>query len=996
SQQNQKANRIEDRKPYKRWEWAYRQRAYPGNEIPEHAIERAEQQLRQWKARMQKFPLQAATGRWVNLGPAPIMGGQTAIDNQTRPVSGRVTDVAVDPTNANHWLIGAAQGGVWETRDAGTTWTPLTDEQESLAIGAVAFAPSNPQIIYAGTGEAPLGGIPYAGLGLLKSIDGGKTWQLLAQTDFAGICFSDIKVDPKNPLIVVAAVAQGPTGFGATKPLAPVGGVFKSTNGGVSWNRSLGLNSWATDLETDPSDFNRQYAALGLNGGSTNNGIYRSENAGSGWALVNGPTATWTTKAGGVGRVELAIAPSNPNILYVSIHDAANSTPNDNQLLGIWRTENAWDPVPVWQELNTDAIRAGEPRDAAGNPRGQFNYDHEIIVDPANPNTLYVGGIGLYKTSNTQADPIVWEQVDNKPDNALHVDQHTMAWALPPQTQQTAVNSLDKLPMSFEPNQGQAAAAVQFQSRGSGYHLQLRATEAVLQLQKSQSAIRNPQSSILKMKLVGASKSPRITGQHELPGKSNYLVGNDPQKWRTGIPNYATVRYHDVWPGIDLAYYGNQQQLEYDFIVAPGVSPKQIKLGFRGARKLRLKRNGELVLRAGSGQVRMHKPLIYQERDGVRKQIRGRFARRGKRQIGFQVAAYDHSLPLVIDPVLSYSTYLGGGLTDRGRGVAVDSNGKIYLAGETFSTDFPRTVGPSGLKGGLDVFVTKIDPAKTGAESLVYSTYIGGSNGDEARDIAVDSSGRAYVGGNTQSSDFPTAGPADPYKGGADAFVLRLNAAGSALEYSTYLGNISDELLSGLALDLAGNAYVTGTLSGAVGFPSTVALGFGIPNRADCFITKFNAAGARVYSAVVFSKTHQIVFRDIAVDSAGNAYVTGYATMPFFPDSQRVGPVDEQSSTVLVAKLNAAGTALGYFTFLGGTAGASGAGQAIAVDATGNAYVTGRTSSTNFPVVNPAQTTLAGQGDAFVAKFNAAGNALLYATYLGGSGLEGVDGSGAG
>lgn len=549
------------------------------------------------------------------------------------------------------------------------------------------------------------------------------------------------------------------------------------------------------------------------------------------------------------------------------------------------------------------------------------------------------------------------------------------------------------LPLSFEANQGQAPRAIKFLARGNGYQLALTATEAVLQLWKAQS-----DSALVKMKLVKANPAALVAGRAPLPGKSNYFIGNDPAKWRTDVPHYAKVEYEQVWPGVNAVYYGNQQQMEYDFIVAPGADPRAIKLAFEGAEQVTVNAQGELVLRVAGGEVAMHKPVVYQEVNGARQEIAGGYVVEGE-QARFHLGEYDTSLPLVIDPVLSYSTYLGGGNTERGIGVAVDSTGKIYLTGQTLSTDFPRTVGPSGLKGGLDFFVTKLDPAKTGADSLMYSTYLGGSRDDACIDIAVDAQGRAYVGGSTQSSDFPVAGSADPYRGQTDVFVLRLNAAGSALEYSTYLGDISDELLGGLALDTAGNAYVTGTTSGTQSFPRTVALGFGIPNRADSFITKFNAAGARVYSAVFFGNAStQLYFRDIAVDSTGNAYVTGYASSAFFPDSQRVGPVpvDGLGSHVLVTKLNAAGTALAYFTFLGGTAGAASARQAIAVDAASNAYLTGATGATNFPVVNPAQATPGGQGDAFVAKFNVAGNALLYATYLGGSGQEGFRGGGAG
>jgi len=1019
NQGQQRPVRREDRKPYKRWEWAFQQRSYPRNEIPEDALERAERELRQWEGRFLQQGLQPSPGRWVNIGPAPITGGQTADANQTRPVSGRVSDIAVDPKNPNHWLIGAAQGGVWETRDAGATWTPLTDNQASLAIGAVAFDPSNPQIIYAGTGEAPLGGLPYAGAGLLKSTDGGKNWQLLEKTKFAGLAFSDLKVDPKAPQTVLAALSAIPDGFGATKPpgTAAPGGVFKSKDGGVNWTRTLGGNNNATDLEPDPSNFNQQYAALGLDGGDPANGIYRSVNAGDNWALVNGP---WTARAGGVGRVELAIAPSNPKVLYVSIHDARNGAGNDDQLLGVWRTADAWATPPVWEELTLDANLKAEP---------QWFYDHEIIVDVANANTLYVGGVHLWKAIDTTANPIVWEQIDNKPRNALHVDQQTMAWT---QTPQTAMISMGKLPMSFEPNQGQADEPVKFLSRGQGYNLQLTATEAVLRLRIADCGLRiergteapartdNPQSStrngrnpqsairnhpqemaaIIRMKLVGANKSPRINGQNQLPGKSNYYIGADQRRWRTGIPNYAAVRYDDVWPGIDLAYYGNQQQLEYDFIVAPGAHPKQIKLNFSGARKLSVSRKGDLVLRTRGGKIRLLKPVIYQEHNGVRKEIRGRYARRGKRQVGFRVAAYDRSLPLVIDPVLVYSTYLGGSFADAGQAIAVDAEGNAYVTGSTSSANFPleKALDPSNTARERSAFVTKINAAGT---ALVYSTYLGGSSGDSGLGIAVDASGAAYVTGVTRSTDFPTRRPLQGALGGFDdGFVAKLNPAGSELLYSTYIGGSEEDGGQGIAVDSTGAAYLTG-YSRSTNFPTANPVqpaNAGAGNR-DAFIAKLNPAGSALVYSTYLGGGSGDEGKGIAVDSTGAAYIVGQTFSTNFRTANPLQAASGGGSDAFAAKLNPAGSALVYSTYLGGGFGDEGSG--IAVESSGAAYVTGRTDSTNFPVKNPLQAAKNGpQTDAFVAKINATGSALDYSTYLGGGNSDygygiAVDASGA-
>src|SRR5712692_9912408 len=327
-----------------------------------------------------------------------------------------------------------------------------------------------------------------------------------------------------------------------------------------------------------------------------------------------------------------------------------------------------------------------------------------------------------------------------------------------------------KLPLSFEANRGQTDAHVQFISRGSGYTLYLTATEAVLTVQRplgfgeppagpgspqvfskrkglgeTQNAkpkeMENNARSALRMKLVGANVATVVEGLQPLPGKTNYFIGNDPAKWHTAIPTYAKVRYKDLYPGVDLVYYGNQQQLEYDFIVAPGVDPRAIRLAINGAKKLVTGAGGDLVLHTAEGEVLLRKPVVYQEVAGVRKEIAGRYVLRGKRQISFEVAAYDASKPLIIDPVLSYSTYLGGSAEDFGNAIAVDASGNAYVTGGTLSTDFPTKNPSQSASGGRgDAFVAKLD--STGS-ALVYSTFLGGSGDDFGNGIAVDASGNA-------------------------------------------------------------------------------------------------------------------------------------------------------------------------------------------------------------------------------------------------------------
>jgi photosystem II stability/assembly factor-like uncharacterized protein len=358
----------------------------------------------------------AAQGKqWVNIGPAPIQSSAAYFFGKG-PVTGRVADVAVDPSDSNHWLIGAAFGGVWETKDAGITWVSRTDDQETLAMGAIAFTPSDPKTVYAGTGEA----VWFVGAGLLKSRDGGMTWEMLTDK-FAGTSFSDIKVNPiaPNNLIVATTWANSLCSMCGRPSSGPESGIYTSDDGGNSW--SLRLEGPATDLEVDPNDndFNRQYAGLGSMYGHADNGVYRSTNGGSEWTLIDGQS-TWGQKIGGVGRVELALAHSNPDIVYVIIQDAKDTNGNDNGILGLWRTENAWADQPTWEEIplpiNNSPFSFGE----------QTFYDLEIIVDPENADVLYAGGVELYRW--TRGASPAWTNIRHG-SQGIHVDHHTMAWA---------------------------------------------------------------------------------------------------------------------------------------------------------------------------------------------------------------------------------------------------------------------------------------------------------------------------------------------------------------------------------------------------------------------------------------------------------------------------------------------------------------------------------------------------------------------------------------
>ena len=400
------------------------------------------------------------------------------------------------------------------------------------------------------------------------------------------------------------------------------------------------------------------------------------------------------------------------------------------------------------------------------------------------------------------------------------------------------------------------------------------------------------------------------------------------------------------------------------------------------------------MLQTDGGQVHMHKPLVYQQVDGVRQEIAGAYMLNGRHQVSFEVAAYDANKPLTIDPVLAYSTYLGGSGTDQGSAITVDASGNAYVTGSTDSTGFP-TASPfqASNSGEFDAFVTKLNAA---GSALVYSTYVGGSTDDFGNGIAVDASGNAYVTGSTDSTDFPTASPIQAAHGGEfDAFVTKLNAAGNALVYSTYLGGTGRELGIDIAVDAASNAYVTGDTS-SIDFPTASPFQ---PNKAggfnDAFVTKLNAAGSGlVYSTYLGGGSHPFGSAndsglDIAVDTSGNAYVTGGTESTDFPTVNPIQAANACFDDAFVTKLNAAGNALVYSTYLGGSADLRDRGSDIAVDASGNAYVTGSAGSTDFPTASPIQPNKSGGGlvDAFVTKLNAAGSALAYSTYLGGSGL---------
>ncbi len=635
---------------------------------------------------------------------------------------------------------------------------------------------------------------------------------------------------------------------------------------------------------------------------------------------------------------------------------------------------------------------------------------------------------------------------------------------IPPAFRAHLAESYGKLPLSFEANRGQSDKRVKFLSRGQGYTLFLTSDEAVLSLRRGglksspASSGRLPklagsktldlrtlerqslgmmpsafqpseeQSAVLRMKLVGANTSALVSGGGEQEGKSNYFIGNDPSQWRTNVSNYAQVRYQDAYPGVDLVYYGNQQQLEYDFVVAPGADPHAITLDvssegedqMHNAGPPRIAANGDLLVPTNGGEVGFHKPVVYQtdqsanrhalggepheveassvEASSVeaRNAIDGYWVLKGGNRVGFEVAAYDSSKTLVIDPALSYSTYLGGTGTDGAFGVAIDASGNAYVTGFPSSTNFP-TKNPyqKANAGGIDTFVTKLN--KTG-NALVYSTYLGGSSTEYPFGIAVDSTGAAYEVGNTGSANFPVTAGAFQTTCKSCAlypavFLTKFAPNGASLDYSTFLGGSGDNRAFGIALDSSNNAYIVGWTT-SIDFPVTTGA-YQTANaggESDAFVTEMNATGtALVYSTYLGGSGQDVGF-GIALDSAKNTVVTGYTYSLDFPTTS--GAFQTSTTTngaAWVTKLNVGGTALIYSTYLGGTTGTS-AGNSVKVDAAGNAYVTGYTCATDFPVTAGVfQSTFGGDctpagGDAFVTKLNPTGSAPVYSSYLGGSG----------
>ena len=566
--------------------------------------------------------------------------------------------------------------------------------------------------------------------------------------------------------------------------------------------------------------------------------------------------------------------------------------------------------------------------------------------------------------------------------------------SLPGANPQTVRSAYGRLPMAFEPNLGQTDARVKFMARGSKYGLFLTNHEAVLSL---------AHTSPVQMSLVESNPNAEVAGTEALPGKSNYLIGKDPSRWHRDIPQFARVRYRQVYPGIDLVYYGKQGELEYDFQVAPGADPGQVALQFNGADKLRLDGNGDLVLAASGGEMRLQAPRVYQTVSGEQKPVDGKFVLLAKQQVGFEIGTYDRSRELIIDPVLSYSTYLGGSGTESGEvAIASDNALNAYVAGTTTSGNFPIPVAsatvPSAFQSCLDdptqpqpttcaaatnsdAFIAKLNPSGT---AVVFATYLGGSGNDSASGIAIDSGFNVVITGTTASNDFPVASAFQAAQGTASdhVFVSKVDAAGHSLLYSTYLGGSGSESAAGVAVDFRNKIYVIGTTN-SPNFPVTPDA-FQLTPKAtqQVFVSKIDPAtscpASLAYSTYFGGgdpASGTVTAGGIAVDRSNGVYITGYTNFqhtggnpaldfPILNASQSClndptnpapCPAGGTKFDAFIAKLNptaAIGSHLLYSTYFGGTK--DDLGLAIAVDSGGATYITGKTSSTDVP--QPATT----------------------------------------
>jgi len=582
------------------------------------------------------------------------------------------------------------------------------------------------------------------------------------------------------------------------------------------------------------------------------------------------------------------------------------------------------------------------------------------------------------------------------------------------------------LPLAFEANKGQTDPTVKFLSRSTGYTVFLTTGGMVLALRPEESVIAPTASgiaqkvpptsktaangsadTIMTFNLVGAASNPTAVGEDPLPTKVNYFIGNDPKKWQTNVQTYAKVRYQNVYPGIDLVYYGNNRQVEYDFVVAPGADANRIQFSVKGADALSVDAQGNLVLAKGANQLRFQSPGIYQQINGSRAKVPGSYSLKDSTHVGFTVAPHDNSQTLLIDPVLIYSSFLGGRGYDQGNAIAVDAIGNTYVTGRTNSPDFPLAPMGNFDPNQQRMFIAKLDVS---GSTLLYADYFGGTSGnDDPYAIAVDSNGSAYVTGQAASSDFSVLNAYQPaLAGSANAFLTKFSADGSSLVYSTYLGGSGDDYARAIGVDSAGEATIGGVTQ-SPNFPMANAFQSSIsPNQNGNwgnygFFSRFSADGSSlIYSSYLAGNLNcddrpYSSVNGLALDNSGNLYLAGTTDTNNFPTTPgaygTTNPGGACSYASFISKFDTSGAII-YSSYFGGTAFTTTV--AIAVDTSGFAYVTGYDQGNdNFPITatsicDPATQSCSGM---FITKFDTAGATLVYSTYLGQNKSNGAGGA---
>ncbi|MCA9405528.1 MAG: SBBP repeat-containing protein [Candidatus Omnitrophica bacterium] len=533
------------------------------------------------------------------------------------------------------------------------------------------------------------------------------------------------------------------------------------------------------------------------------------------------------------------------------------------------------------------------------------------------------------------------------------------------------------MPLRFEQNDGQFSDNIKYTVRGLGYQVSLTPHGMYLALSKKE---------YINIEFLGINTSAEILGGEELITKSNYFIGNKPENWRSNIRNYSKVDYHNIYKDIDLKLYGREGLLEYDFCVKAGADPKQIRLSISGALKTVVTDEGHLLLVTESGIVQMQAPYIYQMIDNKKKEIKGNFSVNKDNEVVFEVAAYDKQQDLIIDPILNYSSYLGGSGDEYIWGVEAGRDGSIYLFGATTSTDFPTGGGSpyqNSNAGNQDIFVTKLDSS---GENIVFSTYIGGSDKDAVAGFSLDNLDNPYVAGYTKSSDFPTSGGAfqSSFGGGTnDGYILKISAQGDALDYSTYFGGNQTDIVNSIAIEYSTGNFVFGGTTGSTNLSTTTnAYQTSQGGDLDGFVGKLNESAGLIFLTYLGGSSADEI-EGIELDNAGSVLVTGYTESSGFPTVNPYQGSHAGGRDVIIAQLDHVGENLLYSTFLGGSS--DDIGYEMDIDQFGNVFVGGKTASSNFPTQNAFQSTYGGSQDGFVLKLNPLENTLYYSTYFGGS-----------